>query len=596
MRRTISSITTLSLLLLMLTTVFSCSSDSNSDSNAGKQSIINNLKTHKWFTSSTIFEVDTEEFYASFDKDSRLVYFLTDTTGVNIYKGSGASTDGNSYKRLDYKYFKYEIQDDVVVMRNEDNTSDRMVYHKDFLEGKNGAHNLEALPLSHDSKFISEHAKLAHVHLLSSDERIKNIGKVEVTLLNTSSSGSKNWFNVQVTTKGEEYLLERQITSLRMYVKCSTYLYNTTTSETKVYGIVDNNKLSRTELYPIETSRSEIKLTITLSAYDAKNQKRYFLVESKEVTISKDGKVEVKDDGTNGDNDKDEPKEPGVITDYAFPEGLSVTLGGTAVGIDKSTRVGFIYGTEPDLSSTKGTKVYTTVTSDGQYEQTISDLKCGTTYYYRAYAYANSTYLYGDVQEFTTYDGYGEANGHKWVDLGLPSGTKWAIDDMDDRYQWGMTEPYTPNQTYAHYAEDENGNGYVAKYSTNKNYGVNDGLTQLELEDDAAYMNWGQNWCIPTRKQQNELRSKCTWKWNSSAKQYVVTGPSGNSITFDLKYNSTTSRDYWSSTLISTTLHEGDCISAYTLQMGYMTGYTPYQEHWSFRKNYEYIRPVLRDQ
>lgn len=330
----------------MLTTVFSCSSDSNSDSNAGKQSIINNLKTHKWFTSSTIFEVDTEEFYASFDKDSRLVYFLTDTTGVNIYKGSGASTDGNSYKRLDYKYFKYEIQDDVVVMRNEDNTSDRMVYHKDFLEGKNGAHNLEALPLSHDSKFISEHAKLAHVHLLSSDERIKNIGKVEVTLLNTSSSGSKNMFNVQVTTKGEEYLLERQITSLRMYVKCSTYLYNTTTSETKVYGIVDNNKLSRTELYPIETSRSEIKLTINLSAYDAKNQKRYFLVESKEVTISKDGKVEVKDDESTGNNNSGNSNIDftGTENNHEYVDlGLSVKWATINVGATKPEGYGSYY-------------------------------------------------------------------------------------------------------------------------------------------------------------------------------------------------------------------------------------------------------------
>ena len=40
-------------------------------------------------------------------------------------------------------------------------------------------------------------------------------------------------------------------------------------------------------------------------------------------------------------------------------------------------------------------------------------------------------------------------NGHEWVDLGLPSGTKWATcnvgaskpEEYGDYYAWGETEP-----------------------------------------------------------------------------------------------------------------------------------------------------------
>lgn len=121
---------------------------------------------------------------------------------------------------------------------------------------------------------------------------------------------------------------------------------------------------------------------------------------------------------------------------------------------------------------------------------------------------------------------------HQFVDLGLPSGTLWATtnvgatnpEDYGDYFAWGETE------TKEDYSWSTHVHG-TSTYNPTK-YNRTDGLTQLELEDDAAYMNWNKEWCMPTPAQWQELINNCTWTWEQAndVNGRRVTGPNGNSI------------------------------------------------------------------
>ena len=49
---------------------------------------------------------------------------------------------------------------------------------------------------------------------------------------------------------------------------------------------------------------------------------------------------------------------------------------------------------------------------------------------------------------------------------------------------------------------------------------------------DVARAKWGGSWRLPTKKELEELESKCKWEWTiqNGKKGYKVTGPNGNSI------------------------------------------------------------------
>lgn len=142
------------------------------------------------------------------------------------------------------------------------------------------------------------------------------------------------------------------------------------------------------------------------------------------------------------------------------------------------------------------------------------------------------------------------------VDLGLPSGLKWASfnlgatkpEEYGDYYAWGETEPYyisldpltwKPGKEAGYAWESYKwcmGTFYtLTKYNTNSSYGYDgftDGKTVLDPEDDAAYVNLGGKWRMPTKEEQDELRDNCTWEWTqmNGVDGYKVKGPSGNSI------------------------------------------------------------------
>ena len=134
-----------------------------------------------------------------------------------------------------------------------------------------------------------------------------------------------------------------------------------------------------------------------------------------------------------------------------------------------------------------------------------------------------------------------------WVDLGLPSGTLWATcniganspEEYGDYFAWGETEPkdYYDWSTYKWYRNDyDRSYPGLTKYCTNSDYGYNflfaDGKTELDPEDDAAYVNWGPQWRMPTEEQQDELLNNCNWQWLqlNGVEGYFVTGPNGNTM------------------------------------------------------------------
>lgn len=108
------------------------------------------------------------------------------------------------------------------------------------------------------------------------------------------------------------------------------------------------------------------------------------------------------------------------------------------------------------------------------------------------------------------------------IDLGLPSGIKWANmnigatspEDYGDYFAWGET---TPKATYAwsNYKWCKGGSRSMTKYCTNQTWGTVDNKKTLEPTDDAAHVNWGGTWRMPTWAEYDELCNHCTWKFSS---------------------------------------------------------------------------------
>jgi hypothetical protein len=138
-------------------------------------------------------------------------------------------------------------------------------------------------------------------------------------------------------------------------------------------------------------------------------------------------------------------------------------------------------------------------------------------------------------------NGVGKHEGHEYVDLGLPSGLKWATcnvgattpEEYGDYFAWGEVES---EETY-NWSTYKYGTDYdqLTKYCSDSYYGKDDftdNKTVLDPEDDAATANWGGAWRMPTKAEQDELLNNCTWTWTTQngVNGYKVTGPNGNSI------------------------------------------------------------------
>ena len=130
-------------------------------------------------------------------------------------------------------------------------------------------------------------------------------------------------------------------------------------------------------------------------------------------------------------------------------------------------------------------------------------------------------------------------DNREYVDLGLPSGTLWATcnigatipEGMGDYFAWGETAP-KDKYDMDNYKWYNSSSDKLTKYCTDDKYGTVDNKTELLPEDDAAYVNWGPMWRMPTLDQQQELIERCKWQWVERNGVYgrLVTGPNGNTL------------------------------------------------------------------
>ncbi len=189
-------------------------------------------------------------------------------------------------------------------------------------------------------------------------------------------------------------------------------------------------------------------------------------------------------------------------------------------------------------------------------------------------------------------------NGHQAVDLGLPSGTLWATcnigatnpEDRGDYFAWGET------QTKENYTWDNYKFG-TYKYSDGSGltkYNLIDNKVVLDLSDDAAHVHWGGGWRMPTEAEQNELRTECTWEWDTHKQVFKVTGKNGNFIflpaaglckgTHGYGYGGTAYGYYWSAS----------CTYPYPQDAYTISFYASYLYEFSLEARYQGlpIRPV----
>ncbi len=254
----------------------------------------------------------------------------------------------------------------------------------------------------------------------------------------------------------------------------------------------------------------------------------------------------------------------------------SAVCGGnvTSDGYSTVTARGVCWSTSPnptinDSKTTNGT-------GTGSFTSNITGLSQNTTYYVRAYATNSIGTAYGEEKSFTT--------SYDWVDLGLPSGLKWATcnvgattpEGYGNFYAWGET---TTKASYY----DSNSVTYgqqISDFSGNATY-------------DAARANWGSTWRMPTKAEMQELKIYCTWTWTtqSGVNGMRVTGPNGNSIFLPAAGEYSGSFPfyvgviglYWSSTP-----HESD--TSYAFYLDFNSGGDG--AGWSFRYSGHMVRPV----
>lgn len=178
-------------------------------------------------------------------------------------------------------------------------------------------------------------------------------------------------------------------------------------------------------------------------------------------------------------------------------------------------------------------------------------------------------------------------NGHEYVDLGLPSGLKWATCNV------GANKP---EECGCYYAWGETKTKEVYDIGTCLTYGK-------DLRDfsgveryDAARANWGGSWRMPTQSEFKELVDNCTWTFTSIGGNsgYIVEGPNGNTIFLPAagflhgqskaKNNKGRSGYYWSST------PDDDYLDYYAYRLSFYS--TGENVSWDYRSNGLTVRPI----
>ena len=279
--------------------------------------------------------------------------------------------------------------------------------------------------------------------------------------------------------------------------------------------------------------------------------------------------------------------------DYRFDVSVTATLDDDATDI---ADWGYAYldpnGQEALVSLKQFGRTYT----DTRYAYFRNEAKSTCTLYgYVIYTGSNEP-VYGEPVDYplehrTT--SCPDNNHPHLIDLGLPSGTKWACcnvgaskpEDYGGYFAWGETTEKSRYywDTYIH---------CDGSYETCHDIGKDIAGTQY----DAATANWGSPWVMPSKEQMEELKNSCTSEWTTengvNGRRFI--GPNGASIFLpaagdrwgDDLYDAGSYGLYWSSTL-----YESSTYNAWYLSFDSGNVYT----NDDGRRRGQSVRPVRKN-
>lgn len=348
----------------------------------------------------------------------------------------------------------------------------------------------------------------------------------------------------------------------------------TLTPPTPIYGSVDINstpadaevwmdgkKVGTTPLFLAESLVGEHKLKVSKLGY--KDRTATIVVAEGQTTSSN---ITLEKGIANNDNSSNVHSDDARIMKF-LRNGLRITRDGTAIDSKGSTTFDIkvvddnhfsvsVYGSTAYSSFSNRTLLMTLSNGRGvvmndelrrcRYNSFTASFTISGNILTVYLSYTTAAYSsYSVKREYTFNDAPTETPtsevsvSYNAVDLGLPSGTLWAdrnvgaesSEDYGDYFAWGETEPKS-TYNWSTYKWCRGSLDTMTKYCTKSSDGTVDNKTVLDLEDDAAYVNMGTEWRMPTYDEQKELYSQCTWTWitQNGTKGYKVTGPNGNSI------------------------------------------------------------------
>ena len=183
------------------------------------------------------------------------------------------------------------------------------------------------------------------------------------------------------------------------------------------------------------------------------------------------------------------------------------------------------------------------------------------------------------------------------IDLGLPSGTKWACCNVDDDpskhsptnygsyYAWGETAGKNNYDwiTYIHCDGSKNTCHYLGSDIAGTDY-------------DVTHVKWGGSWVMPSKNQIDELINNCTYEWTtvngviggkftSKTNGASIFLPAAGDRWVGYLYRDGSYGYYWSSMQ-----HPSSSYGAY--QLGFYSGLA--YRYYEFRYGGHTVRPVSR--
>ncbi|MBR7055090.1 MAG: dockerin type I repeat-containing protein [Prevotella sp.] len=194
------------------------------------------------------------------------------------------------------------------------------------------------------------------------------------------------------------------------------------------------------------------------------------------------------------------------------------------------------------------------------------------------------------------------------IDLGLPSGTKWACcnvgatdpEGYGEYFAWGETSQKDEfiETNYLHATgTDEDGDGWYDDYHTDTGlWGVWQILGDIAgTEHDVAHVKWGGSWVMPSLDQLHELIENCTYEWTTvnGINGGMFTGQNGGKLFIPAAgycwgknlYYDNSYCIYWLST--QSTMYSG---GAHAIYFG--PNFT--RNEYNYRGNGNTVRPVSR--